>query len=384
MGASLGAGPLASSAARRGVAPPSAAAAMVAVAPAVLADRVAGALWGMFIADALAMPTHWFYGGRPEVQRFFGGDITTYRKSPHPYPQTIMALSNTGGAGRGGNQGDIIGDVINHGKKKYWERGAGYHYHCSLEPGETTLEGEMARLMVRHLNKGPFDAGRMQEEYVEFMTTPGSHNDAYASTYHRMFFANRAKGLPLKDCPDNDAHNVDAIDGLIVPVPMLLATALAGDAEAVQRAQASVSVTRKSKVVEGFVPALAGILRPVLAGTPASEAARNVAVQMYGAAPNPSSRDPVVACYIDNNFQSMLHFLVKYKDFREGVLANANAGGENVHRGLVLGAILGAEAGASNIPKDLKSGLRHSAAIEKEIQEFVQAHILAEEGKSDL
>eukprot|EP00964_Phaeocystis_antarctica_P164937 scaffold144008_cov69-Phaeocystis_antarctica.AAC.2 len=26
-----------------------------------LADRVAGALWGMLIADALAMPVHWFY-----------------------------------------------------------------------------------------------------------------------------------------------------------------------------------------------------------------------------------------------------------------------------------------------------------------------------------
>ena len=29
----------------------------------VVADRITGALWGMFIADALAMPSHWFYGG---------------------------------------------------------------------------------------------------------------------------------------------------------------------------------------------------------------------------------------------------------------------------------------------------------------------------------
>lgn len=27
-----------------------------------LADRVAGALWGMLIADAISMPVHWFYG----------------------------------------------------------------------------------------------------------------------------------------------------------------------------------------------------------------------------------------------------------------------------------------------------------------------------------
>ncbi len=34
-----------------------------------------------------------------------------------------MNLSNTGGGGRGSDKGDIIGDVILHGKKKYWLRG---------------------------------------------------------------------------------------------------------------------------------------------------------------------------------------------------------------------------------------------------------------------
>ena len=28
------------------------------------------------------------------------------------------------------------------------------------------------------------------QEYVDFMTTPGSHNDAYASSYHRRLFQN--------------------------------------------------------------------------------------------------------------------------------------------------------------------------------------------------
>jgi hypothetical protein len=34
-----------------------------------------------------------------------------------------MNLSSTGGGGRGSDKGDIIGDVILHGKKKYWLRG---------------------------------------------------------------------------------------------------------------------------------------------------------------------------------------------------------------------------------------------------------------------
>lgn len=41
-----------------------------------------------------------------------------------------------------------------------------------------------------------------------FMTTPGSHNDVYAGTCHRMFFANFVDGKDPKKCADNDGHNV--------------------------------------------------------------------------------------------------------------------------------------------------------------------------------
>ena len=49
-------------------------------------------------------------------------------------------------------------------------------------------------------------AQRMQQEYVDFMTTPGSHNDAYASSYHRMFPRARVsqKGAFLSRYAGND------------------------------------------------------------------------------------------------------------------------------------------------------------------------------------
>ena len=57
------------------------------------------------------------------------------------------------------------------------------------------------------------------------MTTPGSHNDAYASTCHRMFFSNlTVRKLPPQQCPDNDRHNVDTIDGVLPVVATALAT----------------------------------------------------------------------------------------------------------------------------------------------------------------
>ena len=60
--------------------------------------------------------------------------------------------------------------------------------------------------------------------------------------------------------------------------------------------------------------------------------------------------------------------------FRRGVIENANRGGENVATGALIGALLGAECGFSNLPKDLVDGLAKSqhAQLEREINAFVR------------
>ena len=117
------------------------------------------------------------------------------------------------------------------------------------------------------------------------------------------------------------------------------------------------------------------MLRSVLRGQTAAEAAQATAVRVLGTPLDTDKEDPVVACYIDQNFVSLLHLLSKYHSFSDLVLANANCGGENVHRGLVLGALIGAQVGASGIPRELKEGLHHSQAIEAEVLAFVAARI---------
>lgn len=70
----------------------------------------------------------------------------------------------------------------------------------------------------------------------------------------------------------------------------------------------------------------------------------------------------------------MIHFASKYSDsFEEAVLANANCGGENVHRGLLMGALLGAHHGESGIPQHLKDGLHDADALSREIESFKRA-----------
>lgn len=169
--------------------------------------------------DALASPTHWYYGGRKQVINDYGHEITGYTKPNMELAGSILNKSDLNGGGRSGGSGSndsravtIIGDVINHGKKDLWSPTKSIHYHATLQAGENTLEVSIARVLMKSIvvNGGTFDADHFRNAYVDFMTTPGSHNDVYASTCHRMFFANMVfRKLPPKDCPDNDSHNVD-------------------------------------------------------------------------------------------------------------------------------------------------------------------------------
>jgi ADP-ribosyl-[dinitrogen reductase] hydrolase len=165
-----------------------------------LLDAVAGAIQGACIGDALSMPAHWFYNP-DDIARAFGGRLVDFRAPPVRHPSSIMSLSNTGGAGRGGRDGSIIGDVINHGKKKFW--GVPYmHYHQGMSAGDNTLNALCARVLIRSIIEcgGHYSPASALKAYTTFMTTPGSHNDTYAESFHRIFFANYAAGRPPSDC----------------------------------------------------------------------------------------------------------------------------------------------------------------------------------------
>jgi ADP-ribosyl-[dinitrogen reductase] hydrolase len=201
-------------------------------------DRKKSAMFGLFVADATAMPVHWMYN--LEQLRHDYGEIRGYVKPKDEFYGSIMNLSNTGGGGRGSDQGNIVGDIILHGKKKYWMRGGNFHYHLGLQAGENTLEAQLVRVLSKSIaDRGVFDAKDFRDRYIQFMTTPGSHSDTYASTCHRMFFANYVRGVPPEQCADNDGHNTDAIDALTLTVPVIIKYADAPAAERIQKVSRS-------------------------------------------------------------------------------------------------------------------------------------------------
>ena len=108
-----------------------------------------------------------------------------------------MSLASTGAGGRGGQQASIVGDVILHGKKHLWGV-SGQHYHRGMKAGENTLNALCARVVMRAITqkggeeqsdekkKSLYDGPFVMEKYVEYMTTPNSHNDTYAGKLSRL------------------------------------------------------------------------------------------------------------------------------------------------------------------------------------------------------
>lgn len=260
----------------------------------LLIDRVKGSLYGTLIFDAMAMPTHWYYGGVRQVMASYGR-ITGYVKPETTMQGSIMNVSNTGGGGRGGFTGDIIGKVIFHGKKKFWARGENWHYHHTLAAGDNTLEPLLMRrvLAVTAKGNGSFQPDALLADYVSFMTTPDSHNDTYCGTCHRMFFANFAKGVPPSKCPDNDNHNVDAIDSAITTIPIALLSK--DDEETDKNVAHMIRLFRKSPESEGLAKVFARLLRKVVIGNEdpsqvVAQYAKDNRIRL-----DPCSADPVTA-----------------------------------------------------------------------------------------
>lgn len=387
--------------------------------------RDEGAIVGLFVGDALAMPVHWFYDTRL-IGQIYGGKLTKYVAPSLKLPGSILNLSNTDGPGRGSDKGDLIGTVINHGKKKYWLRGLDHHYHCTLRCGENTLEAQITRVVMREIVASrSFNPITTREAYVKFMTTPGSHNDTNAASAHRAFFVNWAyRKLQVEDCPSNEDSNIDAIDGLtnlpvvsLLRVPEVLA-ATQGDrdkvmasfsnalkfvapAESVTFPEWAADVTDcigLARRCDGLQLPICGrafsaLLQHVIALPPVkNEHGTDVCdvkgvrsllqsvASMFGMKLSTQCPDRVTACYIESAFPVFLEFAFKYADsaLDTAMLASTNAGGENVARGAVLGALLGGAHGFKAFPSWMIDGLLAKAELEEEIDALIQ--LIATEG----
>lgn len=329
-------------------------------------ERLLSMMWGSFIGDAHAMPAHWYYD-RKALRRDYGW-ITDYLSPKNPHPDSILWRSHYKPLNP---KGDIL-----HQQSIYWGK-RGVHYHQHLEPGENTLNLQLAHLLLQTLNQsGKYDSGAYLCRYRDFMLTPGSHHDTYIEECHRQFFTNYARGKKLRSCGGPDNH----IGGL-ASAAILLFGSSEEDLNSAKGIQVEhIRLTHHHSYLERAAFAYVQVLWHVLRGQDLRSAIETHATEFFSKRRVQSwikmedgeviDRQFSSACYIDKAFPASLYLAWKYSDsFRDGIIANTNIGGDNCHRGAVVGALLGAAAGVNAIPDEWITRLKLSPQL-RDLQEL--------------
>jgi ADP-ribosylglycohydrolase len=326
-------------------------------------DSLHGLAWGSFIGDALAMPVHWYYD-RAALHRDYGV-VRDYLAPRPPHPDSILWRSAYTPLNE---RGDILRE-----QAQYWGR-RGIHYHQFLQAGENTLNLQLANVLIDSLvARGGYDGDDYLRRYLEFMLTPGRHRDTYVEEYHRKFFTTYARGTPPRQCAGSDIH----IGGL-AHVGVLCAFFAADVTAARAAVHEHIHLTHRSEEVLAAGDALVRILGAVAAGAGLREALLEYGADWFSKSKAERwSREPdeVVigqrvssACYIAEAFPAALYLAWKYADdFAAGVIANTNVGGDNCHRGAVVGALLGVASGFAGIPARFVDGLHEAPQLQAKI-----------------
>ena len=338
-------------------------------------QRAIAALKLIYVADALAMPVHWFYNPQ-DIFNAFPSGIQKFEAPPPKHPHDFLSLPAT-------TEKQIVGDVILKDKRKFWGV-PNQHVHQGMTAGDNTLNACCARLVTRTLtqNAGRYDADAFLQNYIAFMTSEiPQHPDTYAEFYHRAFFENLEKGNPPDKC-GKAADTTASMGGLVTVGPVAIAELLLERnlpkvqnicREHLWLTHPDVSL---AKICDYYVELIDSLLfrsesenvKTIIAGV----AFKSIDLDVKKLCEENLDDNDVIgnvfakACPIKDSWPSLLYLAYKYSaDSKSALLANANVGGENCHRGSVLGVVMGL-ANADGLD-ELFEQLVHKNEIIKEI-----------------
>ena len=319
-------------------------------------DRIEHAMFGALVADAVSMPVHWYYDTNALDRDY--PNLSNYQGPKKIHPDSILWRSKYVPRNK---EADIL-----HDQAQYWGQ-RGVHYHQFLNAGENTLNFILGIQLYRSvvLNES-YTPDRWLKTYIDCMHNPNWHRDTYIEEYHRAFFDRLAQGIAAEKCGIEDIH----IGGL-TPVAFLLAGLNAlGDRsleEDLPLVISHLALTHHGQAIASTAEVFVKILHAIASGMLLRDAielycsryVNRAALDTWSQVGDREvvGRHLTSACYLPESFTASLYLAWKYhEDFSAGVLANARCGGDNSHRGAVVGALLGA---ANDIPKywfkDLKA-----------------------------
>lgn len=316
-------------------------------------ESLQNAYHGSLLADALSMPVHWYYN-REALDKDYG-PMDRLKPPRNPHPDSILWRSSYVPA-----RPDL--DIL-HDQAPYWGK-KDVHYHQFLRAGENTLNFQLARELFHWVvQRGGYDSRDWLEHYVNIMLTPGWHRDSYIEEVHRSFFQNLASGKNIMKCGVRDLHI-----GALASVPALLA-ALAVVAPAQENAWEEIVLSHVRLTHEHSYAATAArqLTRLLLcmAGSSISLAEalgqlrhHSFPLKSFERWQNLPDREVIgriltPACYLPDSMIASIYLAWKYENqSAAGFRANAEVGGDNCHRGAVVGSLLSVKEG----PPDFQAG----------------------------
>lgn len=320
-------------------------------------DRLRGAIFGMFIGDALAMPVHWYYNTQALVNDY--GKVTDYLQPRNPHPDSILWRSSFR---------PPPGTVdIRHDQAQYWGV-RDIHYHQFLRAGENTLNLKLAReLLLLLKTEGKYSTSSWLNRLISFLTDSGSHQDTYIEEYLRHFFINLGNGKALAQCGRDDENHIGGFS-LMIPLTIALSS---NPAAACATSLQHLELTHGGSVMNKWGELISITLLNLLQGQSLQQSIKSGATQSALDLDAQSLQnltgypDSIVigkhfssACYVDQSIPATLYLALKYQNSPEaGLIANTMCGGDNAGRGAILGAFLGALHGQQGWPRRWIEGL---------------------------
>ena len=290
-----------------------------------------------------------------------------------------------------------------------------YHYHHGLKAGENSLGANLVRVLMRSVIKnGGYDEKVFLDDFISYMSLP-NNRDPYLEIYIRDWFENYTKGLSPELCAESQREkwSIGAHGGIIRPLvlSLLSQSSYEGQGIAITHQELTHRSQNVSSALTVLVPFLADLLHDNEPLKLLNQYTKRVPlIKIHGEEltkmyhdykgpgnipkelmwqihtefsdqfldeilPNATDEEMITkrfatACYPEHGIPLILYFLYKNRfDFTSSLFDNANAGGDNVHRGMILGLLAGS---VTDVPESLKKGLMEYETIQKEIDGFVK------------
>lgn len=336
------------------------------------------------------MPCHWYYDVEALKKDFGTVEYYVDPKESHPI-KAYMTLD------------DLIGKHILHNKVEAYKKDKP-NYHDGLKAGDFTLDCEFLKVALKTLNETRtedriYDQDQFLENFITFLTTPGTHNDAYAESVYRAFVKNYINKTALRECAPTESDGFVTIITCKFVIPVLFAplinhfrkTKAASDSvpeisgelfnSCIDAATSHAALVFRGDKVKNHVTAYSHALLSTALGKDLKESIAEASelnsldLKSWIDLPDTDiiGKKFGIHCGLPDSLGLTFYLAYHYSsDFDKAIIKNTNIGGHNTGRGSPVAALVGANTEPLKDDSKWITGLNQHKAVGELINEYLK------------